>query len=481
MRARAPATAAKGASLPKEFGATRRARRPRQTALAHGGPRVVSTSTFNAPRRITPRAVRSGFAARQGPRETRETGRDGDRHHRALTATRGTEPLPQDAETRVAAFTELVATAVSSAQARADRARLMDEQAALGRVATLVAGALRDEVFWAVAREVGQLSAQVSGSDSAAVFRFHREEPALELVGVSDRVGQHLPRGRRLRTDEPLAAADVLRTGRSQRVDHARREDRGGVVAGVVRRLSIRSTVASPITVEGELWGAVSVASTQVPLPADTGDRLEKFAELVATAIANTQARDDLTRLAEEQAALRRVATLVARGGSRDEVFDAVAQEVTRLFRATAAGVVRYLPKEPRVEVVGRTTGPDVPLGMRLPSDDPTAVAAVLRTGQSARVDWAARGSRGVRLPAPRSQVVGREPDHGRRGAVGRSGHLLDRDAAARRYRKPAGEVQRAGRHGDREHRRPVGAERLASTNRGRGRRGTAARRARPA
>jgi signal transduction histidine kinase len=101
----------------------------------------------------------------------------------------------------------------------------------------------------------------------------------------------------------------------------------------------------------------------------------------------NTPARDDLTRLAEEQAALRRVATLVARGAPRDEVFDAVAGEVTQLFRATAAGVVRYLPEEPRVEVAGRTTGPDVSLGMRLPSDDPTAVAAVLRTGQSARVD----------------------------------------------------------------------------------------------
>ena len=49
-------------------------------------------------------------------------------------------------------------------------------------------------------------------------------------------------------------------------------------------------------------------------MPADTEARLTQFTELLATAVANAESRAELARLAEEQAALRRVATLVARG-----------------------------------------------------------------------------------------------------------------------------------------------------------------------
>ena len=67
-------------------------------------------------------------------------------------------------------------------------------------------------------------------------------------------------------------------------------------------------------------------------MPADTEARLTKFTELVATAIANAESRAGLARLAEEQAALRRVATLVARGAPAEEVFAAVAEEVAGCF-----------------------------------------------------------------------------------------------------------------------------------------------------
>jgi hypothetical protein len=56
------------------------------------------------------------------------------------------------------------------------------------------------------------------------------------------------------------------------------------------------------------------------PLPADTEARLAGFTELVATAVANTQARVELRGFAEEQAALRRVATLVARAAPAEKV-----------------------------------------------------------------------------------------------------------------------------------------------------------------
>src|SRR5262249_59642636 len=68
------------------------------------------------------------------------------------------------------------------------------------------------------------------------------------------------------------------------------------------------------------------------PLPADTEVRLTDFTELVATAISNAEARDGERMLGEEQAALRRVATLVARAAPSTEIFDTVAIEVGKLF-----------------------------------------------------------------------------------------------------------------------------------------------------
>ena len=78
------------------------------------------------------------------------------------------------------------------------------------------------------------------------------------------------------------------------------------------------------------------------PPAADTERRLAAFTELVATAIANAQARVELRGFAEEQAALRRVATLVARGAPPEEVFAAVTAEAGRLLGVDHARVSRY-------------------------------------------------------------------------------------------------------------------------------------------
>ena len=52
--------------------------------------------------------------------------------------------------------------------------------------------------------------------------------------------------------------------------------------------------VASPIVVEGCLWGVVTVLTTRGPFPADTADRLADFTELVATAVGNADSRAEL-------------------------------------------------------------------------------------------------------------------------------------------------------------------------------------------
>ena len=57
----------------------------------------------------------------------------------------------------------------------------------------------------------------------------------------------------------------------------------------------VRGAVASPIVVEGRLWGAIAAGSRRGRLPADTEQRLADFTELVATAIANAESQAELT------------------------------------------------------------------------------------------------------------------------------------------------------------------------------------------
>jgi PAS domain S-box-containing protein len=100
------------------------------------------------------------------------------------------------------------------------------------------------------------------------------------------------------------------------------------------------------------------------------------------------QAESELRRLAGEQAALRRVATLVARGVSSAGVFSAVAEEVERLLDAEATAIARLEPDGTMAIVASRGTARDeLPVGTRLELDSDTAIATVLQTGRSARVD----------------------------------------------------------------------------------------------
>ncbi len=81
------------------------------------------------------------------------------------------------------------------------------------------------------------------------------------------------------------------------------------------------------------MWGASFAASGgSEPFPADAGTRIARFTELIGIALANAQARLDLQELADEQAALRRVAEIAARGGSQANVLDAVVTEASRLL-----------------------------------------------------------------------------------------------------------------------------------------------------
>ena len=177
--------------------------------------------------------------------------------------------------------------------------------------AQLAGGA--EPLFQAVATEVQALL----GADTAVIVRFE-DDDVVTTLGIHS--GYPLA-GTRRRLDPRFAIGMVRSTGRAARFETD--DPTAADMPAVVRENLIRSAVASPIRVEGDLWGAICVATYERSLTPGTARRLDDFTELVATAIVNADSRDALARLAEEQAALRRVATLVARDAPPGEVFDA--------------------------------------------------------------------------------------------------------------------------------------------------------------
>jgi signal transduction histidine kinase len=311
------------------------------------------------------------------------------------------QPLPPDTETRLASFTELVATAIANTESRAALARLAEEQAALRRVATLVAQTTPPQkVFAAVAEEVGGLLEV----DYTVLIRSDPEE-MITVVGAWTATGGAPPSpvGSRFEVSGRNVSTLTLRTGRPARLD-AYVDVTGSIGNTGAHDWGFRSSVGVPISVEGRPWGLILVAYTRdQQLPADTEARLASFTELVATAIANTDSRAELARLAEEQAALRRVATLVAHGVPPEEVFAAVLEEIARLLPVNVVGFIRYDPDGMFTYVAawGKAVDYVPPVGSRWMLGGHNLGTLVFETGRPARLDHYVDNSSG-----PASYVV---------------------------------------------------------------------------
>jgi signal transduction histidine kinase len=177
----------------------------------------------------------------------------------------------------------------ANAGSRSAVAGLAGEQAALKRVAILVArGTPSDQVFAAVTEEVGRLLC-------AGMTHMCRYEPGNTMTFVATwakgdedfRLGSRWPLG-----GQNLATL-VFETGRSVRLDNY--ADASGPLSVAAQDTGIRSAVASPIIVEGRLWGMMGASSgIKQTLPQDSEARLASFMELVAMAIANAESRAEL-------------------------------------------------------------------------------------------------------------------------------------------------------------------------------------------
>jgi signal transduction histidine kinase len=182
-----------------------------------------------------------------------------------------------------------LAVSLDNAQLYEEYRRIAEQQAALRRVATLVAeGREPSAVFEAAAAEIqGMLDA-----DGVTLARY---EPGDTVVVVAHRgfEGWELPIGARFSHHGRSVTSIVHQTGRPSRMN--RYELENGPMAKVVRELGVRSSVGAPILLGGNLWGvAVAYWSRVESAPADSEERVGRFAQLLEAAIANADSRDQL-------------------------------------------------------------------------------------------------------------------------------------------------------------------------------------------
>jgi signal transduction histidine kinase len=193
--------------------------------------------------------------------------------------------LPADVESRLAQFTELVATAISNVEARKELQRLADEQAALRRAATVVAKEAKPEdVFSAVVREIRDVL-------DAQLVTICRSESEGFVVVDSDGI-RGFAAGTRWPLNVPSLAGVIHRARRPVRIDDF--TNSGGLDA-IARGAGITSAVGAPIVVGGHVWGSICAGTTRdKPLPPGTEELLVRFTDLAATSVSNAIMRDEL-------------------------------------------------------------------------------------------------------------------------------------------------------------------------------------------
>jgi signal transduction histidine kinase len=183
---------------------------------------------------------------------------------------------------------------------------LLGEQAALRRVATMVAASTpAPALFGQVCVELGELLA-VKSTD---MIRFDEDRIATVVGSWSGSDTPAFPIGERIPVEGDSVTAKLHRSGRPERVNDY--DEVQGELAERLGGFGIRSVVGAPIFVAGRLWGALMASSVLAhDFPASTEARIGSFAELVTAALANVDAREELAasraRIVEAGDAARR-------------------------------------------------------------------------------------------------------------------------------------------------------------------------------
>jgi len=183
------------------------------------------------------------------------------------------------------------ASAIEADRRRHEADLAARQQAALRRVATLVARNVPpSEVFSAVVAEL----AICLDVQNAALFRYEPDGTALLLAAADEPGLRKMPVGERFSLDGESVAARVWRTGRVARMDS--HDYAPGSAAARIRALGLRSAVGAPIVAGGQVWGAAIAGSSRSDaFPSSAEQRVSDFADLITVAIANANARAELT------------------------------------------------------------------------------------------------------------------------------------------------------------------------------------------
>jgi signal transduction histidine kinase len=232
-------------------------------------------------------ALFAGYLTRVIARPVRRAALMADRLAGGDLGTRMTASAPAEIGALERSFNVM---ADSLEKDRDELARLAEEQAALRQIATLVArGAPPNDVFAAVTEQVGRLLPV----DQARMVRYESDGTITIVAGWSGTGGDIQLGMRRILGGRNITTL-IWETGRPARMDNY--AGASGSVAAAARETGRpHSIVGTPIVVEGRLWGVMLAATTEEqPLPPETEARLADFTDLVATAIANAESRNDL-------------------------------------------------------------------------------------------------------------------------------------------------------------------------------------------
>lgn len=217
-----------------------------------------------------------------------------------------------------------------------------------------------------------------------------------------------------------------------------------GLVASIILVLLsggyLAQRVVRPIREASAMTSRVAGGDLTARMP-DTGPGEVGVLQRVFNTMAGSlqDSHDELRRVADEQAALRRVATLVASGVPPAEVFAAVAAETGRVLGATSIAMARYEPDGAVAVVCTWTESSDAgqapALGSRWPPGEDSIPVEVQRTGQAAQRETGSGqparwrpGRAGAAACRGRQPGVRRGPPVGRRHRLRRGRGPADRD-----------------------------------------------------
>jgi signal transduction histidine kinase len=238
--------------------------------------------------------------------------------------------------------THSLTTRLAEAQTRADLELLVEEERALRRMATRVAaGTSPSEIIEHVATEVSRLL----GGRPAAVIKF---EAGSRPRALAARGGPTAAIEKRALAASEAVIAQIGRTGRPARIDDFTLV--GGPVGDIGSAAGLCGAVGAPISAASKAWGMVLALSCDGPLPADTEDRVEAFADLVATAIANDETRAQLAAararaVAAEDESRRRIQRDVHDGAQQALILTVISLEQAKATLADSG--------HPATEILG--------------------------------------------------------------------------------------------------------------------------------